>query len=139
MKFVPKKDLWLSIVIWSSIIALLVAGLSPIFIDGPGIIGGTIVSIFCFAFAFFMIWIWSATYYVLKETELFIRTGPITKSIPFHSITKVKPIRSWIASAATSSRRVEIHFGKYDVIHVSPMDQETFLIEMKKRCPNVDI
>ncbi len=31
MKFSPRRDLWLSIVIWSSILVLLISGLSPFF------------------------------------------------------------------------------------------------------------
>jgi hypothetical protein len=139
VKFVPKRDLWLSIVIWLSVIGLLAAGLSPIFQEGAGVIGGTTIFLICVSFAVFMAWLWCATYYVLSDSELFIRCGPVTKSIPFDTIAKAKPIRSWVSSAATSSRRVEIHFGKYDFIHISPLDQETFLTELKKRCPHVRI
>jgi hypothetical protein len=118
---------------------LLLAGLSPVIVEGAGIVGGTIIFLICLAAAGFIGWLWFATYYVLREFELFIRSGPITKTIPLHSIAKVKLVRSWIASAATSSRRVEIYFGKYDYIHISPLDQEAFLNELKKRCPQVRI
>lgn len=139
MKFIPRRDLWLSIVIWSSIIVLLIGGLSPFFKEGAGIIGGTLTLLLCFSISLFIAWLWIATYYVLTGNELFIRSGPITKSIPFESITKVKPIRSWMSSAATSSRRIEIHYGKYDYIHISPLDEDTFLSELKKRCPHLHI
>lgn len=139
MKFIPKRDRWLSIVIWLSVVILVLAGLSPLFVEGAGVVGGTIILLFCFAFAVFMAWLWRGTYYAITESELFIRNGPFTKSIPFDSITKVKPIQSWIASAATSSRRVEIHYGKYEVVHVSPLDQEAFIAELKTRCSHAQI
>ncbi|MGG2198466.1 MULTISPECIES: PH domain-containing protein [Paenibacillus] len=137
MKFSPRRDLWLSIVIWSSILVLLISGLSPFFKEGAGIIGGTLIFLLCYSMAGFLAWLWTATYYVLNESDLFIRTGPVTQSIPFESIAKVKPIRSWMASAATSSRRIEINYGSYDYIHISPLDEEAFLTELKKRCPHL--
>ncbi|MGN7384458.1 PH domain-containing protein [Paenibacillus sp. SAFN-117] len=139
MKFVPRRDRWLSVVIWLSIAALVVAGLSPLFVDGAGVIGGTIILLVCFVFAISMVWLWCGTYYVITKSELFIRSGPFTKSIAFDSITKVKPVRSWVSSAATSSHRVEIEYGKYDVVHVSPLDQEAFIEELRTRCSRVQI
>lgn len=137
MKFAPKRDIWLSVIIWSTIAILLLAGLSPFLIKGAGILKGTIVFLVSMSISIFIAWLWTATYYVLKESELFVRSGPITKTIPYNSITKVQPAYSWIASAATSTRRVEILFGGYDYIHISPLDQEAFLAEIKKRCPHI--
>jgi hypothetical protein len=56
-----------------------------------------------------------------------------------YNITRVLPTRSWMASAATSSRRLEISYGKYECIPISPMDEETFLKELAMRCPSVRI
>jgi hypothetical protein len=137
MKFSPRRDLWLSIVIWSSVIVLFICGLSPFFKDGAGIIGGTFIFLLCFSIAGFLAWAWSATYYVLNESDLFIRSGPVTKSISFESIAKIKSIRSWSSSAATSSRRIEINYGRYDYVQISPLDEEAFLTELKKRCPHL--
>lgn len=137
MKFSPRRDLWLSIVIWSSIMVLLLCGLSPLFLEGAGIIGGTFVFLLCCSTAGFLAWIWCATYYVLRERDLLIRSGPVTQSIPLEKITRVKPLRSWLASTATSVRRIEIHYGTYDYVHISPLDEEAFLRELQKRCPHV--
>lgn len=137
MTFPPRRDLWLSIVVWSSIFLLLICGLSPFFIEGTGIIGGTFIFLVCFAMAGLMIWLWCATYYVLKENELFIRSGPFTRSISLDRISKIKLLRSWAASAATSSRRIEIMYGTYEFVHISPLDEEAFLMELKQRCPHL--
>lgn len=137
MKFVSRKDLWLSIVIWSCVIACIVLGLSPLFVGGAGIVGGTVLFVVCTATAGFITWLWIWTYYVLTENGLIIRSGPITKTIPYESITKAKPVRSWMSSAALSSRRVEISFGRYDMIHISPLDEYIFLAELQKRCPHL--
>jgi len=133
VKFVSKRDTWLSITIWSSVLVMILAGFSPLFKSGTGVVGGTIIFLVCFLSALLTAWLWMATYYVLNESELFVRCGPIKKSIPYNSITKIQPIRSLLASMATSSQRVEIRYGKYGIIHISPLEQETFLTEIKKR------
>jgi len=122
--------------IWFCIIALVIAGLSPLFYPGSGVIAGSLIFLFCFATAGFIAWLWILTYYDLKESELFIKYGPFTKSVPYSGITSAKPIRSWAASAATSINRVEIRYGNYDFVYISPLDQEAFLLELKHRCPN---
>lgn len=71
MKFVTRRDLWLSITIWVCILISVFSGLSPFFISGIDAGGGTIVFI-------------------------------------IQSITSVKPVTSIVASAATSSKRLEI-------------------------------
>lgn len=108
MKFVSRKDLWLSIVIWISILLLVGAGLSPLFKEGAGYIGGSIIFVLCTAFAGFMAWLWLGTNYELGEKELIVRSGPIAKSIPYDGIAKANRTSSWLASSALSSRRVEI-------------------------------
>jgi len=139
LKFIPKRELWLMITVWFSIAILAFASILPLIKEGTNIIGGIIFFLFSMGMAGFMAWIWWGIVYKLLETELFIRMGPLTKSISYDSITHVKPVRSWMSSMATSSRRVEIKYGKYDFVHVSPLDQETFLNELKIRCPHVHI
>jgi hypothetical protein len=80
-------------------------------------------------------WLWIWTGYELRQAELIVRTGPFTKTISLDSITKVRHIRSWMSSAATSSRRLELTYGRYDFIHLSPLQEEKFLAELKNRCP----
>ncbi|GAB6992171.1 PH domain-containing protein [Paenibacillus pini] len=139
MKFVPKRDLWLSITVWICIIFLVFAALSTLLVGGISIIGGSVISLVCLVIAGYIGWLWVVAFYVLQESELFIRFGPMTKSISYDSITQVKLIRSWMSSMATSSRRVEIKYGKFDFIHISPLDQKVFVEELAKRCHQASI
>lgn len=139
MKFVPKRDLWLSCVIWLSVIVLIVAGISPLIVEGAGVAGGLAILVGCFAIAAFLVWLWVGTYYVMRESELFIRSGPIVLTIPYRQITRVSPIRSWLSSTATSIDRLEIKYGQYGFVHISPLDREGFIEEMKRRCPHARI
>lgn len=139
MKFVTRRDLWLNIIMWICIIISFIAGLSPLFKEGAGIIGGTIIFLFLYSLGGFIAWLWVGTYFVLNENDLLIRYGPFSKSIPLKSITKVMPTRSWQSSPATSIRRIEISYGLYDNILISPLDEDTFLSELRKRCPDARI
>ncbi|WP_425464256.1 PH domain-containing protein [Paenibacillus zeisoli] len=83
--------------------------------------------------------LWISTYYVINEKELIVRTGPASKSIPLESISKAKPVRSWVASTATSIHRIEIHYSRYEYIQISPLDQKAFLRELQHRCPHLQL
>ncbi|GGG54979.1 PH domain-containing protein [Paenibacillus radicis (ex Gao et al. 2016)] len=137
MKFVPRRDLWLSIVIWASAILLLASGVTPLFVTGAGIIGGSIIFLVSFALSFLLLWVWYKIYYVLDDSGLFIRNAPFSRKIPYENIVNVKPVKSWLSSAATSSRRLEVYYGNYDSIHISPLEEERFLNELLRRCPQL--
>ncbi|HZG13517.1 MAG TPA: PH domain-containing protein [Candidatus Bathyarchaeia archaeon] len=139
MKFETKRDIWLAVTIWGSVIVLLFAGASPLFVPGAGVIGGTVIFAVCVLGAGFLAWLWIATYYVLHESFLMIHNGPRSIKIPYDSITKAKRVRSWIASTATSSDRIELQYGTFGLVHISPVEPETFLAEIKKRSPHVQI
>lgn len=138
MKFQPRRDLWLSIVMWSCVAVLCVSGLTPLFFEGAGIVGGTIIFMLCFTFAGVSAWLWVNTYYEIREEDLYLRSGPIKKTIPLTSIYAVIPTKSVLSSMATSSRRLEIKYGKYDFVHISPLNEEAFIKELMIRCPNLN-
>ncbi|CAM4463715.1 PH domain-containing protein [Paenibacillus tarimensis] len=139
MKFVPRRDGWLGAVIWSSVLILVLSGLSPYFLDGPGPVGSAVLLISCLGFALFTAWLWVGTYYVMEESELVVRSGPMRQVIPYSRVKSASRVRSWAASAATSRRRIELYYNKYDVVHISPLDEDRFLYELKTRCPEARI
>ncbi|WP_353936481.1 PH domain-containing protein [uncultured Brevibacillus sp.] len=61
------------------------------------------------------------------------------KTIPLQSITSVKPVTSIAASAATSTKRLEILYNKYDLIYISPLEEDAFLAEVQSRCPGATV
>ncbi|MCM3629564.1 PH domain-containing protein [Paenibacillus glycanilyticus] len=139
MVFAPKRDLWLSILIWLCVGVLVFSAISPFVIGGAEIIETIIVLAICVPCAAFMLWIWLDVSYELRETDLYIRMGPSRKSVPLESIRKVNPVRSLIASTATSIDRLEIHYKAYDMIYISPLHQEAFLAELRRRCPQLKL
>lgn len=53
--------------------------------------------------------------------------------IDIKSIRKVEPERSFLSSPAASLNRLAIHYNKYDVVYVSPRNQDDFINEINKR------
>ncbi|WP_134687375.1 PH domain-containing protein [Brevibacillus migulae] len=139
MKFRTKRDAWLTVTIWASVIILFWAGASPLFVPGAGVGGGSVIFIACFLFAGLISWLWIGTYYVLHDSFLMIHNGPKKIKIPYDSITKAKRVRSWIASTATSSDRIELLYGRFGFVHISPVEAESFLAELKKRSPHIEV
>lgn len=139
MKFGPKRDAGLSVVIYACVLVLVIAGLSPFFDDHIGWLSGGILLVVCLMFAGFVMWLWFGIYYVFGDSHLLICTGPIREKIAYGAVTRVEPIRSWLSSAATSSDRLNIRYGTYGSIHVSPLRRREFIEELIKRCPHVEI
>ena len=56
--------------------------------------------------------------------------------IDIKSIRKMEPSRCILSSPAASLKRLAIHYNKYDVVYISPRNQEDFINEINKRLKN---
>lgn len=139
MAFAPKRDWWLSALIWSCIVLLFFSAISPFVIDGAGTFVTIFVVALCLPCALLILWLWVDVSYVIGETDLLVRMGPIRASIPLSSIRKVKAVRSIVSSTATSIHRLEIHYKAYDMIYISPLHQDAFLAELQRKCPQLKL
>lgn len=138
MKFLSRKDRWLSVIIWFSIILIVVSGLAPFFSQEiPGVVT-TILLIIMWGMAGLMIWMWMGTYYVIEDDHLLIRFGPVSKRLPYQIIRKVNQTRSVLSSFALSTRRLEIHYNRYDLLYISPEEEERMLELLRERCPHAE-
>ncbi len=73
------------------------------------------------------------TRYILMQDAIMIKCGLIMNFVVRYSdITSVRPTKSWLASAALSTDRIEIRWGKrsWGMIHVSPKKKVEFLQEL---------
>lgn len=132
MKFHAKKDAWLAAVVWTSVIAIVIAGVASSADERVGTVGAVIINALSFLCAGFTVWLWQGTY-VLDESSLCIRCGPFRITIPYQDIVSVKPVRSILASMATSSDRLEIRYGRIGQVHISPADRERFQRELQRK------
>ena len=55
------------------------------------------------------------------------------KDIKIDSIWKMEPSRCILSSPAASLKRLAIHYNKFDVVYISPRNQEDFINEINKR------
>jgi len=82
------------------------------------------------------------TYYELRDTYLYVRSGPFTQSIDYDQIKSLRPIEDSQFTMALSSQRIEIkQRGKGTMVGttlISPIDRLSFLNELTKRCYHLD-
>jgi membrane protein YdbS with pleckstrin-like domain len=79
------------------------------------------------------IWLLATTRYELSSDALRVVSGPFRWTVTLCDIKSITPTRSPLASPALSLRRLEIRYGVYHSIMVSPADQEGFLRALEQR------
>lgn len=134
MKFPSNKDLLFTIIVWGSMLFSLGSGLYFLYLGKINF--GVFVSL---VIPIFILWIWLTTYYVLDDSNLVIRYGPFKKIIPLNLIKSVKKTINPLASPALSLKRLEITYGQYNNVLISPKNREEFMKILKERCPQAEI
>ncbi|GAB1448723.1 hypothetical protein MASR2M44_17390 [Bacteroidota bacterium] len=80
------------------------------------------------------------TYYQLSENTLEIKSGILYKiSISYAEIQKIKPSNSIESAPANSFNRLEIKYGKFRRVLISPQNQHEFLRQLQKKAPQLEI
>ncbi|RDU36077.1 hypothetical protein DRW41_15955 [Neobacillus piezotolerans] len=129
MYFPSKKDVWVTLIIWLSILVCFL----PLFSKANGAPTITV------PIAGFLLWLWFSTGYTVEGGMLIVRSGPFKRKIPIKEIEKVKQSNSLLASYALSIRRLELRFSKYGLVYVSPKDEEGFIKSLKEVNPSIRI
>ncbi|WP_369899677.1 PH domain-containing protein [Bacillus manliponensis] len=131
MYFPSKKDRWLRPLWWGCII---VCFLPLLFRED------FIFLVFTIPLAILLIWSWFTTGYIVKETDLIVKSGPLTKGISIHDIKKVTVTKNPFASPALSVERLGIIYGDArDIIFISPFQKEEFIRLLTKINPKIQI
>ena len=142
MYFPSKKDWWMTIIIW------LCAGLfmiPPVFFPDFGVwmtpefLDKQWIKIMVLSpIGFVLIWIWFQTGYRIEGDSLIIRTGPFKKEILVDEIYRIRETKNLFTAAALSMDKIEIYYGKYDFISISPKNKTAFIRELRKRNANIE-
>lgn len=82
-------------------------------------IPGTIIGILMVAA---LLWSWFGANYQIDQNMLQIRFGPFRKTI---KVTDIKKIST--NNKLSNSEKLAIHYGKYDVISISPKNKKQFI------------
>jgi hypothetical protein len=78
------------------------------------------------------------TIYTIEEETLHIKSGFFRyPPIAIKDIKKIEKTNNLIASPAASFDRIEIYFGKFDSIVLSPKDKQKFAAALIKINPNI--
>ncbi len=89
-----------------------------------------------------LVWIIDGTWYRFEDDHLVCRSGPFTERIPYVRIKSITPARNHLSSMAMSRIRLKItqHDKPYvtGTTFISPVNQDDFLAELTRRCPNLD-
>ena len=129
MYFPSKKDMLFRIVFWGIIvflIAIYFTGYEPSrgqIVTYDSLIG-IIINVILIGF---MIWLWFGTGYTLEDGVIRIQSGPFRKKVPVKKIQKIRKTKNPLSAPALSMDRIEITYGLYEVVLISPEHEAEFI------------
>ncbi|MDP3058581.1 MAG: PH domain-containing protein [bacterium] len=134
MFYPSKKDVWISLIIWSTVLIMVVSiAISPAEIWwGSFILGIAVTGL--------MLWILYGTYYEFRDEYLYARSGPFTERIKYDMVIEAALCNNLYSSMALSRERVFIRTTRKalaSVTYVSPINREDFLADLRSRCRNI--
>jgi len=132
MKYPSKRDSFYSIVIFLTALLTLIPNALAMMEGAYWSILATVPIVIL------LMWIYFGTYYELRETYLFAKSGPFFEKIRYSSIIEISKCKNLLSSMALSRNRIKIQTSKgpvFGVTYISPIDLDEFyallLIEIK--------
>ncbi|MEG9295041.1 PH domain-containing protein [Mangrovibacillus sp. Mu-81] len=139
MKFKSRKDWWLSSIVWITMIFAIGSGLYALIEKTPNILDFIITFTLSVILPIFILWMWLTTFYFIDENNLIIKFGPFKKNIPLDTIKSVNKTTNPLSSPALSLKRLEVVYGYYNSVLISPIDRDEFIKILYLRCKNIEI
>ncbi len=97
----------------------------------------SIMAFLSFLFVF-ILYLFFRTYYTLKDSTLHIKFGFFSyPPIEISQIKEVSKTKSILSSPAPSLDRIEIKYGKFDKIIISPKDKQGFIKNLIQINPKI--
>lgn len=118
MYFPSRKDKWITVIIW---------GITLFSIISPIVNQEVISLVFLLPLSGLLLWFWFSTGYFIENGIIKIRYGPIRLKVPIKNIQIIKKKKNPLAAPALSIDKIELVSGRFDVISISPKNQEEFL------------
>ena len=88
----------------------------------------------------FVVHMFLTTNYTIESDELIIKCGFLfNKTIDIKTIKKITETNNALSSPATSLDRLEIIYGEFDSIIISPKQKTGFINDIKRLNPNVEV
>ena len=130
MQFKSKKDLWLGLLLW---ISMLVGSIAAI-IDR-----NNLVILIMFLSLLLVAVIWFGTAYYIADDMLEIRVGPFSNKIDIREIKSIEDSRNPLSSPALSLDRIKIVYGHSRVALISPKEKDLFIEELLRINSDINI
>ncbi len=88
----------------------------------------------------FVVHMFLTTKYTIESDELTIKCGFLfNKTIDIKTIKKITETNNPLSSPATSLDRLEINYGKFDTVIISPKKKKEFIENITTLNPNVEV
>lgn len=139
--FPTKKDIWFFLITWGFILFMIL-----IYIFGGEPVGSQLITyksvpgyIISALILTLLLWIWFGTGYKVEGELLKLKFGPFKSKINIKEIKKISRTKNPFTAPALSVDRLEIRFGKYDVINISPKNENELIHSLLVVNPNIQI
>lgn len=120
MYFPSKKDWFFTIIIWG-----LSIGSVTLYLLNPN--APTSALFVVCGFVFLLMWIWFGTGYKVEDGNIKVYYGPLRMTVKITEIRKMEKVKSPFTAPALSINRLDIMYGDYKTIQVSPEREEEFI------------
>lgn len=88
----------------------------------------------------FVVHMFMTTEYTIDNDKLKVKCGFLyNKTIDIKSIRKITETNNPLSSPATSLDRLEINYGKFDSVLISPKQKSEFINEIKRLNPDIEV
>ncbi|MBB6454159.1 hypothetical protein HNQ94_002610 [Salirhabdus euzebyi] len=141
MNFPSKKDIWFFLIFWGiilSIILIYIFNSDPVgmqLITYNSVLGYIIAALIIGL----LLWIWFGTGYMVEEGFIKVQFGPFRSAVRIEEIKKISKIKSPFTAPALSVDRLEILYGKYKVMNISPKNVNEFIRLLVTENPHIQI
>ena len=87
----------------------------------------------------FVIWMYRTTDYRIDGNIMHVRSGPLTWTVDLTSVRRLRATRSFMSAPALSLDRIELEYGRFDTLVVSPADKAGFVQAVTARAPHAAV
>lgn len=85
----------------------------------------------------YMVYLNKATKYIIQDNKLIVKCGYYKKELNIDQIKSVAKTSILLASPAPSFDRIEVNYGKYESLVISPKNKADFAKELTKINPKI--
>ncbi|MFI1771566.1 PH domain-containing protein [Thalassobellus citreus] len=97
------------------------------------------IGVFILTFGF-VLHLFLNTKYTIVNSVLKIKSGFLyNKDLDIHSIKSIRSSNSLMSSPAASLDRIELHYGKYASVIISPKEKSNFIEDLIQINPNIEV